>query len=54
MRLTADPVFIFHPYSSAMGAMFPVAGPLVCPSPWLECIEGATDGALEISETMLW
>lgn len=24
------------------------------PSPWLECIEGATDGALEISETMLW
>lgn len=37
-----------------MGAIFPVTEYLMYASPWLDCIEGATDGALEISETMLW
>lgn len=43
-----------HPCSSAMGAIFTVTELLIYPSPWFERIEGATDGALEISDTMLW
>lgn len=54
LRRTARPVSDSHPCSSAIGAIFPLTEYLTCASPWLECIEGATDGALEISDTMLW